>query len=116
MNDKITPTGDGDNNHKTPKNRQSVVIFLVFMLVSFLALNFVQRMMSDVSSKEIRYDEFIDMLEEDKVEKVEDTGTTWQITPRTQPVGNVELTYYTGKMNDEELLPLLKEKDIEITH
>ena len=115
MNDKNTPTGDGDNNHKAPKNRQSIVIFLVFMLVSFLALNFVQRMMSDVSSKEIRYDEFIDMLEEDKVEKVEDTGTTWQITPRTQPVGNVELTYYTGKMNDEELLPLLKEKDIEIT-
>ena len=115
MNDKNTPTGDGDNSHKGPKNRQSIVIFLVFMLVSFLALNFVQRIMSDVSSKEIRYDEFIDMLKEDKVAKVEDTGTTWQITPRTQPVGSVELTYFTGKMNDDELLPLLKEKDIEIT-
>ncbi len=115
MNDKITPTGDGDNNHKTPKNRQSVVIFLMFMLVSFLALNFVQNFRKDAGSKEITYDAFIDMLEEDKVEKVEDTGLTWEITPRTQPVGNVEITYYTGKMNDEELLPMLKERDIEIT-
>ena len=87
MNDKITPTGDGDNNHKTPKNRQSVVIFLMFMLVSFLALNFVQNFRKDAGSKEITYDAFIDMLEEDKVEKVEDTGLTWKITPRTQPVG-----------------------------
>ncbi|MCI8584329.1 MAG: ATP-dependent zinc metalloprotease FtsH [Lachnospiraceae bacterium] len=115
MNDKMTPTGDGDNNHKGPKNRQSIVIFLVFMLVSFLALNFVQNTMKDASSKEITYDAFIEMLEEDKVEKVEDTGLTWKITPRTQPMEQVSITYYTGKMDDEELLPMLKERDIEIT-
>ena len=115
MNDKMTPTGDGDNNHKGPKNRQSIVIFLVFMLVSFLALNFVQNTMKDASSKEITYDAFIEMLEEDKVEKVEDTGLTWKITPRTQPMEQVSITYYTGKMDDEELLSMLKERDIEIT-
>ncbi len=115
MSDKNTPAGDGDNRHKEPKNRQNMVIFLVFMLVSFLALNFIQNFMKDASSKEITYDAFIDMLEEDKVEKVEDTGLTWKITPRTQPMEKVEITYYTGKMNDEELLPMLKEKDIEIT-
>lgn len=115
MSDKITPTGNGDNNHKGPKNRQSIVVFLVFMLVSFLALNFVQNTMKDASSKEITYDAFIEMLEEDKVEKVEDTGLTWKITPRTQPMEQVSITYYTGKMDDEELLPMLKERDIEIT-
>ena len=110
MSDKITPTGDGDNNHKAPKNQKSIVIFLAFMLVSFLALNFVKSTMKDASSKEITYDAFIEMLEEDKVEKVEDTGLTWKITPRTQPMEAVELTYYTGKMDDEALLPMLKEK------
>ena len=115
MSDKNTPAGDGDHRHKAPKTRQNMVIFLVFMLVSFLALNFIQNFMKDASSKEITYDAFIDMLEEDKVEKVEDTGLTWKITPRTQPMEKVEITYYTGKMNDEELLPMLKEKDIEIT-
>ncbi len=116
MNDKMTPSGDGgDNNHKRPKNRQSIVIFLTFMLVSFLALNFIQNFMKDASSKEITYDAFIDMLNEDKVAKVEDTGLTWKITPRTQPMGNVEITYYTGKMDDAALLPMLKARDIEIT-
>ena len=98
MSDKNTPAGDGDNRHKEPKNRQNMVIFLVFMLVSFLALNFIQNFMKDASSKEITYDAFIDMLEEDKVEKVEDTGLTWKITPRTQPMEKVEITYYTGKI------------------
>ena len=116
MNDKMTPSGDGgDNNHKRPKNRQSIVIFLTFMLVSFLALNFIQNFMLDASSLEITYDAFIDMLNEDKVAKVEDTGLTWKITPRTQPMGNVEITYYTGKMDDDALLPMLKARDIEIT-
>ncbi|MCI9659633.1 MAG: ATP-dependent zinc metalloprotease FtsH [Lachnospiraceae bacterium] len=85
------------------------------MLVSFLALNFIQNFMKDASSKEITYDAFIDMLNEDKVAKVEDTGLTWKITPRTQPMGNVEITYYTGKMDDDALLPMLKARDIEIT-
>ncbi|MDE7319401.1 MAG: ATP-dependent zinc metalloprotease FtsH [Lachnospiraceae bacterium] len=115
MNDKNTPSGSGDNNQKGPKNRQSIIIFAVFMLASFLALNFIQNFMKDAGSKEISYNEFIEMLEEDKVEKVEDTGLTWEITPRTQPVENAEITYFTGKMDDEALLPLLKEKKVEIT-
>ncbi len=80
-----------------------------------MALNFIQNFMKDAGSKEISYNEFIEMLEEDKVEKVEDTGLTWEITPRTQPMENAEIIYYTGKMDDEELLPLLKEKKVEIT-
>ena len=115
MNEKNTPSGSGDNNQKGPKNRQSIIIFAVFMLASFLALNFIQNFMKDAGSKEISYNEFIEMLEEDKVEKVEDTGLTWEITPRTQPVENAEITYFTGKMEDEALLPLLKEKKVEIT-
>ena len=115
MNDKNTPSGSGDNNQKGPKNRQSIILFAVFLLASFLALNFIQNFMKDAGSKEISYNEFIEMLEEDKVEKVEDTGLTWEITPRTQPVENAEITYFTGKMEDEALLPLLKEKKVEIT-
>ena len=30
-------------------------------------------------------------------------------------MGNVEITYYTGKMDDDALLPMLKARDIEIT-
>ena len=115
MSNNNTPDRNGDNRRKEPKNRQNIIVFLVFMLVSFLVLSFIQNMVKDASTKEISYDAFIEMLEEDKVEKVEDTGLTWKITPKTQPLENVEMTYYTGKMDDEALLPMLKEKGVEIT-
>ncbi len=115
MSNNNTPDRNGDNRRKEPKNRQNIIVFLVFMLVSFLVLSFIQNMVKDASTKEISYDAFIEMLEEDKVEKVEDTGLTWKITPKTQPLENVEMTYYTGKMDDEALLPMLKEKGVEST-
>lgn len=115
MSNNNTPDRNGDHGPKIPKNRQSIIVFLVFMLVSFLVLSFIQNMVKDASTKEISYDAFIQMLEEDKVQAVEDTGLTWKITPKTQPLENVEMTYYTGQMDDEELLPLLKEKGVEIT-
>ncbi len=115
MSNNNTPAGNGDKNPKSPMNRQNVVIFLVFMLVSFMVLSFIQNSLKDASTKEITYDAFIEMLNEDKVEKVEDTGLTWKITPTDQPLENVDITYFTGKMDDDELLPLLKEKGVEIT-
>ncbi len=115
MSNNNTPAGNGDKNPKGPMNRQNVVIFLVFMLVSFMVLSFIQNSLKDASTKEITYDAFIEMLNEDKVEKVEDTGLTWKITPTEQPLENVDITYFTGKMDDDELLPLLKEKGVEIT-
>ena len=55
------------------------------------------------------------MLEADEVASVEDTGSTWKITPKEKDKDGVTLTYYTGKMaNDTELLPLMREKNVEI--
>ena len=55
------------------------------------------------------------MLEADAVASVEDTGSTWKITPKEKDKDGVTLTYYTGKMaNDTELLPLMREKNVEI--
>ena len=55
------------------------------------------------------------MLEADGVASVEDTGSTWKITPKEKDKDGVTLTYYTGKMaNDTELLPLMREKNVEI--
>ena len=114
MNNNTTPNQNGDNHNKKPGSRPNWGMFLVLVVCSFMIMNYFMKSSDDGKSKEITYDAFIDMLEEDKVEKVEDTGLTWKITPKTQPLENVEFTYYTGKMNDDELLPLLREKDVEI--
>lgn len=114
MSDNKAPNRNGDNGNKEPKNRQSIVMMLAFMLVGFMAINFVSNLWKSDNSKEISYDAFWEMLQEDKVAKVEDTGLTWEITPKNQLVDNVNITYYTGKVDDEELIPVLKEKGVEI--
>lgn len=114
MSDNKAPNRNGDNGNKEPKNRQSIVMMLAFMLVGFMAINFVSNLWKSDNSKEISYDAFWEMLQEDKVAKVEDTGLTWEITPKKQLVDNVNITYYTGKVDDEELIPVLKEKGVEI--
>ncbi len=104
----------GDKNHKDPRTRQNILIFLTFLLLSVVICSFLNKKFVEATTREISYDEFLDMLEEDKVATVEETDTVWRITPKKQPIDGLELTYYTGKMYDEELLPLLRQKDVVI--
>ena len=99
-----------------PGNRQSILMFLVLMLAAFLVFGFLQRTFTEATTREISYDEFLTMLEEGEVAKVEDTYNTWRITPKEQPFGEngIELTYYTGKMDDPDLLSLMREQGVEI--
>ncbi len=91
-------------------------MFLVLMLAAFLVFGFLQRTFTEATTREISYDEFLTMLEEGEVAKVEDTYNTWRITPKEQPFGEngIELTYYTGKMDDPDLLSLMREQGVEI--
>ena len=86
------PPGGGDDN-KNPRNRQSILMFLIIALVAILFWNFIGNMGS--SSEEITYDEFIQMLDEDKVESVE--------------IGSSQINIIsTEKMPSEEILPIIR--------
>ena len=115
MNNNTTPN-NGDKDNRGPGNRQSILMFLVLMLAAFLVFGFLQRTFTEATTREISYDEFLTMLEEGEVAKVEDTYNTWRITPKEQPFGKngIELTYYTGKMDDPDLLSLMREQGVEI--
>ena len=77
-------------------------------------MSLVTRLETSSMSKEISYTEFLNMINEDKVAAVEFASQQINITPKTEK-GSISLTtYYTGYVNDSELLPLLKEKDIDI--
>jgi len=119
MDNNTTPTENGDRdknkNNKDPKNRQSFMMLLIFILIGIMIWGFLHNQFVDATSKEISYDTFLTMLQEGKVSKVEETYNTWKIVPKEQPIEGLELTYYTGKMDDEELLPLLKEMKVEIS-
>ena len=120
MNNNTPPNnkGNGNNNGgKTPKNTQNMLMFAVFVIAAILVWALFNNQYTQATSQEITYDKFLDMLEADEVASVEDTGSTWKITPKEKDKdkAGVTLTYYTGKMaNDTELLPLMREKNVEI--
>ena len=118
MNNNTPPNnkGNGNNNGgKEPKNTQNMLMFAVFVVAAILVWALFNNQYTQATSQEITYDKFLDMLEADEVASVEDTGSTWKITPKEKDKDGVTLTYYTGKMaNDTELLPLMREKNVEI--
>ena len=112
---------DGNNNGNNKNNRNGLTI-MIFVLVSLIALfimNVVMTRYASMSTSEITYSEFLQMVEEDKVESVEFDSYQINITPVSEKPKNQyfqqQITYYCGRLDDPELLPLLKDKGIEIS-
>lgn len=101
------PKNDG------PKNRQSLLVLLICIMISLVCVNLLSRMTRNMTS-EISYSEFIEMLENGEVESVVLRSDTLTITPKTQQsmVGTTEI--YTTLMEDEsELTQRLEEAGVE---
>ena len=91
------PKNDG------PKNRQSLLVLLICIMISLVCINLLSRMTRNLTS-EISYSEFIEMLENGEVEGVVLRSDTLTITPKTQRsmAGTTEI--YTTLMEDESEL------------
>ena len=108
--------GPNNNNgdKRNDKNGQMFLMLIVVTLVALFIMSLVTRLETSSMSKEISYTEFLNMIDEDKVAAVEFASQQINITPKTEKRSISLTTYYTGYVNDSELLPLLKEKDIDI--
>ncbi len=107
-------SNNNNGNKKNDKNGQMLLMLIVVTLVALFIMSLVSRLETSSMSKEISYTEFLKMIDEDKVTAVEFASQQINITPKTEK-GSLSLTtYYTGYVNDSELLPLLKEKNIDI--
>ena len=104
------PSGGGDNN-KNPKNRQSILMFLIIAMVAILFWNYVGNMGN--SSSTITYNEFIQMLDDGKVEKVEISSSSLKITAKDKDALGRQQTYTTGIVPDYELQQRLEKAGIE---
>ena len=103
--------GGNKKDDKKNANRMSMLISMVSALIMILAFLWVMNDVESKSTEEITYNEFIQYLEEDKIERVEinaDSGMLL-IIPKNQPYENSGLlgmtfTYYTGVLEDGNLL------------
>ena len=88
------PDGNG------PKNRQSLLILLVCTLVTLLFWNIFSVYLGGSASRQISYDKFIEMVDENKVDKVIMESGKLTIIPKEQKIQGVEFQYTAIAMED----------------
>ena len=122
--------GNGGNDQKGPQKRQSFMLLLVAALITLLSMSFLMNSVSNSSSKEITYDEFLQMVEDGKVDSVLIKSDKLVITPKQDKAqektessrnpfalyggydGQPEIKYYTGIVEDDTLPAFLNKYDV----
>ena len=122
--------GNGGNDQKGPQKRQSFMLLLVAALITLLSMSFLMNSVSNSSSKEITYDEFLQMVEDGKVDSVLIKSDKLEITPKQDKAqektessrnpfalyggydSQPEVKYYTGLVNDDSLPAFLNKYDV----
>ena len=100
--DKGDPRRDQDPN-RNKKNHQSILAFLICLLVTLVCFSLFTNMLQDNSS-EITYDKFIDMVNNDEVKSVTLQSDNLTIVPKKQVNPYQEISYYTNLTEDETAL------------
>lgn len=127
---------EDNNKNNNPKNnrRQPFYIFILFTLVAIFITSIIYNSTTGNSSRQIPYSDFISLVEKDEVDKVTYDGDKIDITLKAdadykssesdesrseyyyQLTGQkLKMTYYTARLDDESLLPLLKKHKVTIT-
>ncbi len=123
--------GQGDNNKR---NRQPFYVLGFLVLLALFFTSMMYRTSTSSESKEISYTEFMDLVEDNQVESVNfesdiiyatlisdtsykaDDATTQLTQAYAQSAGiNSQITVYTAYINDDELIPTLKEHNVDIS-
>ncbi len=104
----------GNNNGGNNKNGMTIMVFILAALLVLFLTSLLNSCAKDATNKEISYSEFINMVEQDKVESVTFTSNRINITPKGEN-RVYRINYYTAELNDENLIPLLKEHKVKFS-
>ncbi len=115
------PNGGGNDPRK-----QSLIMLVIAALVTLLCVSMFMRMFTGASNQEITYNAFVDMVEKGQVESVTVESDRIIIYPKEEQTsspfafaygyGLGTMTYYTGKMEDDDALTKrLLEHDVELS-
>ncbi len=105
---------NNQNNNRNNKNGQVIMTFILISLFALFIMSFISNKMTQQFNQEISYTEFLEKVEAGEIESIKFTGTEIDITQKAKGNAMYKQTYYTGMVEDEELIPLLKEYEVEI--
>ena len=124
----------GSNNNNNNKKRQPIMLFVLFALIAMFITSLLYSSAGSSTTEAITYSKFLDLVEKDQVKSVVFDGdqiniklvdgakvgsdsqtSSIQAQLYKESTGqDLTITYYTAYISDADLLPLLKEHDVEI--
>lgn len=102
------------NNNRNNKNGQIIMTFIMVSLFVLFIMSIVSNKFTQKYNQELSYTEFLKKVESGEIESVKFTGTQMDIVQKAEENSRLKKTYYTGMVNDDELIPLLKKQGVEI--
>ena len=110
---------DSNNSKNNSDSKVFIRILVISLLITF-AFNVFSVVMTARSQSELEYSKFIKLVQEGKVESVEFQSDKLIVKPYKdklqdgdQKLVNGATVFYTGRVGDDELVKLLKEKNVE---
>lgn len=100
-----------DNRNNKKRNYQLYVILAIVAAVTVALITGLDSLVKKSTTKKVTYDEFVEAVEEGKVEsvKISSARVTFTLTD------DLRTTYYTPYLPDSNLLPMLNEAGVEYT-
>ena len=107
--------GDKKNNKKPPKS--GWIICLVAALVLVIFFSYMSKQMDAAATQEVTYTEFLRMIENNRIKEVKLDYDKGKITIYPSKINDQQsygITYYTGMVNDSELIERLNKAGITV--
>ncbi|MEE1482922.1 MAG: ATP-dependent metallopeptidase FtsH/Yme1/Tma family protein, partial [Agathobacter rectalis] len=98
----------GGNGGRNNRGGQGIMAFILLTLVALFVYALISNSISHASTQEKSYSDFIKQLDKGNVKSVE--FDSYEIDYKLVDDGhkNYDITYYTGRVADDELVPTLK--------
>lgn len=100
-----------DNRNNKKRNYQLYIILAIVAAVTVALITGLNSLVKKSTTKKVTYDEFVEAVEEGKVDsvKISSARVTFTLTD------DLRMTYYTPYLPDSNLLPMLNEAGVEYT-
>ena len=102
------------NNNRDNKNGQVLKTFILVSLFVLFIMSMISNKITQQFNQEISYTEFLEKVEAGEIESIEFSGSQINIVGKSEENSAYKHTYYTGMVDDPEMISLLKEKNVEI--
>ena len=120
---------NNNGNNKNNRNLRGIMTLILWAVVLTVAFNYFSAYMGNTATKtsshEIKYSDFIDMVQSDEVKSIIFKDNTIYVTPldsftyvddKDKSYTGDQVTLYTTEITNANLLSLLEEHNVEYTH